>query len=72
MDPTPQTPPNPVVIVDVDIPMGSLFRFMLRGAIASVPAVIVIGGVLTAVVGIATLAIMTLFGLLDGLATVAR
>lgn len=60
--------PSPVTIVDVDIPMGSLFRFMLRWAIASIPAVIVIGGVLAAVGGLASIVMMMLFGVLDGLA----
>lgn len=46
--------PKPVVITDIKMPMGSMIEFMIKWAIASIPAFIIlciIFGVVTAVLG---------------------
>ena len=53
-EPTPPQPPaslNRVTVVDFDMPFGSMIVFMLKWAIASVPALlilVVLGGITTA------------------------
>jgi hypothetical protein len=41
-----------VVITDIDIPFGSMVNFMVKGAIAVIPAVIILailGGIITVI-----------------------
>ena len=39
---TPRVPPSEVRIVDIDMPIGSMVAFMLKWAIASIPALIIL------------------------------
>ena len=36
---------NRIVITDIDMPFGSMVRFMIRWALAAVPAAIILAGV---------------------------
>jgi hypothetical protein len=47
-------PPSAVRIVDIDMPIGSMIVFMLKWAIASIPALLILGfagAILVAILG---------------------
>src|SRR5688500_19637382 len=58
-NPQTHTPPNqwaaaPVTVTDVNMPFGSMVRFMVKWAIASIPAVVIlfaVGALCVAVLG---------------------
>ena len=39
---TPPPDPQPIRIVDIDMPIGSMTSFMIKWAIASIPAVLIL------------------------------
>ena len=41
-----------VVVVDIQMPFGSMVVFMIKWAIAAIPAAIVLGAILLAIAGI--------------------
>jgi hypothetical protein len=52
----PRVPPSEVRVVDFDMPLGSMVAFMLKWAIASIPALIILsfaGALLFALLGAA-------------------
>jgi hypothetical protein len=51
MNPMPDVlPAQRVTVVDIDMPFGSMVRFMVRWAVATIPAVLILGGAVLGVV----------------------
>jgi hypothetical protein len=52
MSSSPPSEPSPVRIVDVRMPFGSMVVFMVKWAIAAIPAIIILAIISAVVVGI--------------------
>ena len=50
--PAPGTPAERVVVTDVDMPFGSMVVFMIKWALAAVPAVIILAVIWAMVAGV--------------------
>lgn len=62
-EPKPVAVVQRVIVTDVDMPIGAMMLFMIRWAIASVPAFIVIAAVVSFVGGGLLLVLMLLSGI---------
>lgn len=51
-------PPQRVDIIGVDIPLGDMFRFMVKLVVASIPAIILAGIIYTVITFILTIIMM--------------
>jgi hypothetical protein len=53
---------QPVTVVDIRMPFGSMVVFMIKWALASIPAVLIIWIILAAIIGLGSLIFGGLFG----------